>query len=397
MSHLSRSSVPVSLVGAWRWSVVALAVACSIVVDLVARAAGTANTWLGVHAVLAFSCVLAAGLMAGRIAGAVTGAAAALGFVVIIAYADPPSPVGKGVPVMVLWTLIGYLTGSGADWLRARVEAAHGWVETERDEQQRIAAALQSALYPAQLPSLADLSVEVYFRPAGNGNELGGDVYDVWVIPDTDVVGFLVCDVSGKGAQAASIAALCRHTARTASVIGLAPVEALDALNGALLRRTDTSRFATAVLGVATPKRQGLEIRFACAGHPLPILHRGNSRDTYQVGVPGTLLGVFPHPALTTTEVNLDPLDSLIVYTDGATDVRDTQGVLGEDGLINSIKTSQRDHLLTAIRAAILEKAALPQDDIAVLILQPAARNDDASRASSEASTSPSPSEATDI
>ena len=54
------------------------------------------------------------------------------------------------------------------------------------------------------------------YRPAGDGSLIGGDFYDVLPRKD-DVVDLVIGDVTGKGARAAALTALVRHTLRTAA------------------------------------------------------------------------------------------------------------------------------------------------------------------------------------
>ena len=57
--------------------------------------------------------------------------------------------------------------------------------------------------------------IAALYRPAGHGNEVGGDFYDFWEIDGDWLV--MLGDVTGKGVAAAAVTSLVRHTARTAS------------------------------------------------------------------------------------------------------------------------------------------------------------------------------------
>ena len=59
--------------------------------------------------------------------------------------------------------------------------------------------------------------VAAAYRPAGDGDEVGGDFYDVFQLGDDDWV-VVVGDVSGKGVEAAAVTALARYTIRAAAV-----------------------------------------------------------------------------------------------------------------------------------------------------------------------------------
>ena len=84
-------------------------------------------------------------------------------------------------------------------------------------ERVRVARVLQESLLPGALPNLPGAEVAAAYRPAGRGDEVGGDFYDVFECGDGQWA-FVIGDVSGKGAEAAAVTALARHTLRTAAI-----------------------------------------------------------------------------------------------------------------------------------------------------------------------------------
>ena len=95
-------------------------------------------------------------------------------------------------------------------------------------ERTRTAQTLQRALLPPHLPQIAGLELAAGYRAAGEGNEVGGDFYDVFPQGDGSWV-VVVGDVCGKGPQAAAVTALARYTLRAHAVAGLRPSYMLDA------------------------------------------------------------------------------------------------------------------------------------------------------------------------
>ena len=89
-------------------------------------------------------------------------------------------------------------------------------------ERTRTAQTLQRALLPPHLPQIAGLELAAGYRAAGEGNEVGGDFYDVFQQGDGSWV-LVVGDVCGKGPQAAAVTALARYTLRAHAVAGPAP------------------------------------------------------------------------------------------------------------------------------------------------------------------------------
>jgi serine phosphatase RsbU (regulator of sigma subunit) len=91
-------------------------------------------------------------------------------------------------------------------------------------------------------------------------------------------------------------------------------------------------------------------------------------------GVPGTLLGFFPDPTLTDRVADLAPGDTVVLYTDGLTDVRNEEGELGEERvgeLLRNCQGASADEIVTRLMAAAIDfREEDPQDDIAVLAVQ---------------------------
>ena len=80
-----------------------------------------------------------------------------------------------------------------------------------------LARTLQRCLIPPAPPEIRGLDLAAAYRPAGNGEEIGGDFYDIFQIgPDEWFV--VIGDVCGKGVDAAVVTALARYTIRAAAV-----------------------------------------------------------------------------------------------------------------------------------------------------------------------------------
>ncbi len=103
-------------------------------------------------------------------------------------------------------------------------------------ERTRTAQTLQRALLPPHLPAIDGITHAASYRAAGEGNEVGGDFYDVFAQADGSFA-LVIGDVCGKGPQAAAVTALARYTLRAHAVAGLRPSYQLARLNDALLRQ----------------------------------------------------------------------------------------------------------------------------------------------------------------
>jgi serine phosphatase RsbU (regulator of sigma subunit) len=242
------------------------------------------------------------------------------------------------------------------------------------EQQAHIASVLQHSLLPRSLPQIKGFETSSRFLAAGEAYEVGGDFYDVFRSGSrswTAVIG----DVCGKGPEAASLTALARYTVRTASSPDSAPSEVLQTLHESISSERTDFRFCTAALARIQAPSNGkgkARLTVALGGHPLPIILRKDGRID-PIGHPGTLLGVLPSPVLVDADATLGVGDSLILYTDGILDVRDTEE-RGDPKWFNQqiaeYAGKGADEIAEALAdAAIKRHGGQPRDDIAILVL----------------------------
>ena len=254
---------------------------------------------------------------------------------------------------------------------RAAVRIDNARLYEERDHTAKV---LQRSLLPPSLPSIPHVELAARYLPVGEGNEVGGDFYDVFDCGDGNWAA-AVGDVCGKGPEAAAVMGLARHTLRAVARFEHKPSALLRELNRALLEQSVEERFCTVCHLRLRPSRDHLRITLCSAGHPLPLLLRRDGRLS-SVGEPGQLLGVLPEVLLVDSVVDLDPGDTLLIYTDGATEQR-REAVAGEMRLRTAFAASLgRDAEATAagveeaLRAA---RGSSPQrDDVALLVIRAA-------------------------
>ena len=230
-----------------------------------------------------------------------------------------------------------------------------------------LAQTLQRTLIPPAPPSIPGLDVAAAYRPAGNGEEVGGDFYDVFEIGPGDWA-VTVGDVCGKGVDAAVVTALARHTIRAAAVNQERPSEILATLNQVLLHH-ETDRFCTVALVRLRQTAGGWVATVSLGGHPPALLQRSRATAT-PIGRHGPLLGAFDDADLRDDDVALGPGDALLLYTDGVTEARGTGDFFGEERLLASLAThaSSAETLTTGTLDDVLRfQRGNPRDDIAVV------------------------------
>ncbi|KOG32172.1 MULTISPECIES: SpoIIE family protein phosphatase [Streptomyces] len=240
-------------------------------------------------------------------------------------------------------------------------------------ERVAISQSLQRSLLPPGLPEIPGVEVDVIYRAAGEGNEVGGDFYDLFPIRD-GAYGFAIGDVCGTGPQAAAVTGLARHALRLLAREGFGGPAVLERLNAAILDEGDRSRFLTLLYGEMRPQPDGSAIlKVVCAGHPLPLRLRPDG-TVVPAAEPQPLLGVMEDLELYEQTVILEPGDVLLCVTDGVTERREGTRMLGDDGLADVLKTCTgltAGAVASRILRAVERFAQAPaSDDMAILAMR---------------------------
>ncbi|MFI8994026.1 SpoIIE family protein phosphatase [Streptomyces sp. NPDC053542] len=240
-------------------------------------------------------------------------------------------------------------------------------------ERTAISQSLQRSLLPPELPDVPGVEVEVIYRAAGEGNEVGGDFYDLFPIRD-GAYGFAIGDVCGTGPEAAAVTGLARHALRLLAREGFGGPAVLERLNAAILDEGARSRFLTLLYGELWPQRDGSAVlKVVCAGHPLPLRLRQDG-TVEPAAEPQPLLGVMEDLELYAQTVTLDPGDVLLCVTDGVTERREGTRMLGDDGLADVLTTCTgltAGAVAARILRAVERFAAEPaSDDMAILAMR---------------------------
>ncbi|MFE4592589.1 SpoIIE family protein phosphatase [Streptomyces laurentii] len=240
-------------------------------------------------------------------------------------------------------------------------------------ERVAISQSLQRSLLPPGLPEIPGVEVDVIYRAAGEGNEVGGDFYDLFPIRD-GAYGLAIGDVCGTGPEAAAVTGLARHALRLLAREGFGGPAVLERLNAAILDEGARSRFLTLLYGELRPLEDGSALlKLVCAGHPLP-LRLSQDGTVRPAADPQPLLGVMEDLELYEQTVTLDPGDVLLCVTDGVTERREGTRMLGDDGLADVLR-SCTGLTAGAVAARVLRAVerfaqAPASDDMAILALR---------------------------
>ena len=286
-------------------------------------------------------------------------------------------------------------------------------------QQRQTSQALQRSLLPPDVPDVPGVDLAVVHEAAGEGNEVGGDFYDVFPAGEGRWR-FAIGDVCGTGPEAAAVTGLARYTMRILAREGRSLPEVLDRLNRLILDEGPRSRFLTVVHGEiavapagpeaatldtgsgkrspsgrAFGRRKGpakapktsadlslpstaapsARVSLVCAGHPLPLLLQ-QSGKAVPAASPQPLLGVLDEIAFRAETVEMSAGDLLLCVTDGVTERRDPNGRLLDDDdglreLFGECTGLNAGAVAARIQRAVHEYAPEPPaDDMALIVLR---------------------------
>jgi sigma-B regulation protein RsbU (phosphoserine phosphatase) len=236
----------------------------------------------------------------------------------------------------------------------------------------RVAQEIQRGMVPKDFAALGAggrIEVHALLEPA---REVGGDLYDVFPLAGGRVC-IVLGDVSGKGIPAALFMAVTATLVRATARHVQEPGQILSHVNHELGRDNPTSMFVTLFCGVLETKTGRLT--WASAGHTAPALLRRGEAPRLLEGGPGTVAGIQSNLVFEQREVQLQPDDTLFLYTDGVTEAFDPEADLfGEERLLRTLgepAASAKDQtagVLAAVRD--FARGAPQSDDIALLALR---------------------------
>ena len=229
---------------------------------------------------------------------------------------------------------------------------------------------------------LGGLDVWVYSKPFGEAQR-GGDVHYVSSCASGRISRLLLADVSGHGQAVAATAADLRTLMRR-FVNRLDQKEVVRLLNEQFTALSRNGSFATAVLTTFFAPTRRLSL--CNAGHPRPLLFRasdgrwsllGHGHDhPEKKGLSNIPLGMFQIADYEQLDLELEPGDCLVSYTDALMESCDADGeMLGEEGLLRIVKLLGNvpgEKIIPALLQEISERFPqnLAADDVSLLVLR---------------------------
>jgi serine phosphatase RsbU (regulator of sigma subunit) len=246
--------------------------------------------------------------------------------------------------------------------------AHHMERERERrlmEHEMGLARAIQQALLPQGDLDFPHLAVTGVNHPC---IAVGGDYYDAFSVSEEQTI-VLIADVSGHGLSAALLTTMLQG-ALSGMTLGGDPVRVFKQINQFLCEHSEVGHYATMFFSLID--RDGM-LNYVKAGHPSPLLlRRGKVSELYTEG--SFPVGLIKEASFTADRVQLEPGDTLILFSDGVTEAEDPDhnqfGISRFCELLAGQQNTSLDDLKTMILDAVdnFSRGATQLDDITVVL-----------------------------
>ncbi|MGW2088809.1 SpoIIE family protein phosphatase [Streptomyces sp. NPDC001880] len=237
------------------------------------------------------------------------------------------------------------------------------------EQEHDLAEGLQQAMLPRRIPDVPGAQIAVRYRSARLGRDIGGDWYDVIPLPGGRV-GAVIGDVQGHDTHAAAVMGQLRIVLRAYAAEGHSPATVM-ARASVFLHELDTERFATC--SYAEVDLTTGVVQLVRAGHVDPLV-RGRDGSCRRLPVEGGLplglsaeFGRLEYPVST---VELDPGQSLVLFTDGLVELPGADLDEGMQLLTAMVRNGPQDLQRLADRLCEEVDERGGEDDVAVLLLR---------------------------
>ncbi len=236
-------------------------------------------------------------------------------------------------------------------------------------EELRLAYEIQNNLLPKEPPRLPGYDVAGKSVPA---KEVGGDYFDFLTVEENKLA-FCLGDVSGKGLPAALLMANLQAAVRSQTMVGTSLTSCLERANSLLFRNTSPEKFATLFFGCLDTSLHVLH--YCNAGHNHPFLI-GDKAEPLRLSEGGLALGCFESFPFEENQVQFNPGDRLVVFSDGISEaVNHADEEFGEDRVyelaVSNRGASAAELIEKILKSVGAHAGARPQmDDMTLVVIQ---------------------------
>ncbi|MFF6788146.1 SpoIIE family protein phosphatase [Streptomyces filamentosus] len=237
------------------------------------------------------------------------------------------------------------------------------------EQEHDLAEGLQQAMLPRRIPDADGAQIAVRYRSARLGRDIGGDWYDVIPLPGGRV-GAVIGDVQGHDTHAAAVMGQLRIVLRAYAAEGHTPATVM-ARASVFLHELDTDRFATCTYAETDPATGVVQV--VRAGHVDPLVREEDGRCrriAVEGGLPLGLSAEFGRLDYPVTTLELDPGQTLMLYTDGLVEKPGADLDEGLEWLSSLVRRGPSDlqDLADHLCDVVAERGG--EDDVAILLLR---------------------------
>jgi phosphoserine phosphatase RsbU/P len=269
--------------------------------------------------------------------------------------------------------------GEAFDNMTASVERLlkESQVKLRLESELEIAREVQTQLFPRAIPSVEGLELFGVCQPASG---VSGDYYDFLDL-GKNCAGLVLGDVSGKGISAALLMAAIQSSLHAQFYDGRSSAaledsgppraaEVVSRLNAQLYESTTLEKYATFFYAVYDARTR--KLTYTNAGHLAPALFRRGSIERLSEG--GTVIGLFAAQEYQQQEIQLEPGDVLLAFTDGVTEPENTFGEeFGEERVLEAAQRAlggTPEAIVEEIYRGVGEWTGSPelQDDMTLIV-----------------------------
>ncbi len=203
-----------------------------------------------------------------------------------------------------------------------RAEMVAAYLQSQMFKQSlQLAREIQMGLIPKEFPAFPQIPQLDIFGAIEPALDVGGDLYDFFLL-DNNRICFIIGDVSDKGIPASLFMAMARTAFRMAALASNESIASImGRLNDFLCESNHSQMFVTVFAGILDLRDGSIE--YADGGHEPPYVVKAQGGATMIEKVGGLALGFIPGYEFRAGKIQLEPGDSLLLYTDGITEAMD--------------------------------------------------------------------------
>ena len=241
------------------------------------------------------------------------------------------------------------------------------------DAELEYAKAIQFSALPTDFPAFPDHDEFDLYALMDPAKVVGGDFYDFYMIDDESLI-FLVADVSGKSIPASLFMMRSKTMIRNYVETGVTLGEVLTKANSRLCEGNDAGMFVTTFVGNLNLKTG--ELRYANAGHNLPLLKRKDGEYEYLKVPAGFILAGMDGIKYKEQTLTMEPGDEIFVYSDGVVEATNLNEELYGDNRLKDCLNTHPNETAKQLCESVLEdvnkfyEGAEQFDDITELSLK---------------------------